>query len=200
VAVGLTIYNSFVVFEDLAIDRYGWWRYLPFYKFGRLCVWDLGAILAIIWFLAARLAQRLTSARTMVSEHSIVAKLAVALMWINAFALGVGILERYSLLSPALAPVLLLCSLGIVSSIIWWVLKRPAPGRHFLEQPPLVKVAAGLALWNFFFFLEYLVINPMGLWKYLPLYNLQGFSAWDFAVPLGIGLLIWSKGFRTALK
>jgi hypothetical protein len=30
IAVGLTIYNGFVFFEELAIDRYDLSRYLPF--------------------------------------------------------------------------------------------------------------------------------------------------------------------------
>jgi hypothetical protein len=53
IAVGLTVYNAFVFFEELIVDRYGIWQYLPFYKFGKLCVWDLAALVAIAWFTAS---------------------------------------------------------------------------------------------------------------------------------------------------
>jgi len=43
----VTFYNSFVLFEELVVDRQGLWRYLPFYKFGKFCIWDLAAIAAI---------------------------------------------------------------------------------------------------------------------------------------------------------
>jgi hypothetical protein len=48
IAVVLTFYNSFVLFEELVVDRRGLWRYLPLYKFGQFCIWDLGAIAGIL--------------------------------------------------------------------------------------------------------------------------------------------------------
>jgi len=32
-AVGLTLFNTWVLFEETIIDRHGLWKYLPFYKF-----------------------------------------------------------------------------------------------------------------------------------------------------------------------
>jgi hypothetical protein len=40
VAVILTFFNSWVMFEEFVIDRFGYWQYLPFYKFGIFCIWD----------------------------------------------------------------------------------------------------------------------------------------------------------------
>ncbi len=48
IAVALTFYNSFVLFEELVLDRHGLRRYLPLYRFGKFCIWDLGAIAVIL--------------------------------------------------------------------------------------------------------------------------------------------------------
>ncbi len=37
VAVALTFFNSWVLFEETIVDRHGLWRYLPFYKIGLFC-------------------------------------------------------------------------------------------------------------------------------------------------------------------
>jgi len=60
VILGLATFNLWWSFEEFVIDRFGVWRYLPDYKFGRLCVWDLTvalAIAAVIWRLSARRTQ-----------------------------------------------------------------------------------------------------------------------------------------------
>jgi hypothetical protein len=54
--LGLAAFNPWLSFEEFVIDRFGVWRYLPEYKFGRLCVWDLSVALgiaAVIWWLSA---------------------------------------------------------------------------------------------------------------------------------------------------
>ena len=47
VAVFVTFYNAWVLFEEFVIDRYGLWRYLPLYEKGCFCIWDVGAMLII---------------------------------------------------------------------------------------------------------------------------------------------------------
>jgi hypothetical protein len=47
VVLGLATLNLGVSFEEFVIDRLGVWRYLPGYRFGRFCVWDLTVALAI---------------------------------------------------------------------------------------------------------------------------------------------------------
>ncbi len=42
-AVWLTFFNTWVLFEETIIDRHGLWEYLPYYRLGQLCAWDLGA-------------------------------------------------------------------------------------------------------------------------------------------------------------
>jgi hypothetical protein len=47
IAVFITFFNAWVLFEELVIDRQGLWSYLPFYKVGTFCVWD-GLALGVI--------------------------------------------------------------------------------------------------------------------------------------------------------
>ncbi len=48
IAVILTFFNSWVMFEEFVIDRHGLWRYLPFYEVGIFCAWDVLALLVIL--------------------------------------------------------------------------------------------------------------------------------------------------------
>ena len=57
VAVGVAFLNSWVLFEEIVVDRQGLWRYMPFYRVGDLCVWDLTVGLLIfigLWRLSSR--------------------------------------------------------------------------------------------------------------------------------------------------
>jgi hypothetical protein len=46
-AVFVSFLAAWILFEELVIDRYGLWRFLPFYKFGRFCAWDILALVVI---------------------------------------------------------------------------------------------------------------------------------------------------------
>ena len=48
VVLGLATFNLWWSFEEFVIDRFGVWRYLPDYKFGRACVWDLTVALELL--------------------------------------------------------------------------------------------------------------------------------------------------------
>lgn len=52
-AVVLTFFNTWVLFEETVVDRYGLWQYMPYYRVAKLCAWDIGALVLIAW-LAAR--------------------------------------------------------------------------------------------------------------------------------------------------
>ena len=56
-AVFITFFNAWVLFEELVIDRHGLWRYLPFYRVGLFCVWDVLALAVIGLGLFLRLAR-----------------------------------------------------------------------------------------------------------------------------------------------
>ena len=64
VAVALTFFNSWVLFEETVVDRQGLWKYMPFYKVGVFCTWDMAALLIIIpavWYAFRRRQRRSTS-------------------------------------------------------------------------------------------------------------------------------------------
>ncbi len=46
-AVWLTFFNTWVMIEEFIIDRNGWWEYLPYYRVGKFCAWDVGAMILI---------------------------------------------------------------------------------------------------------------------------------------------------------
>jgi len=56
-AVWLTFFNTWVLFEETVVDRYGLWEYMPYYRVGRLCSWDIGAM-ALLGFIVWRAVRR----------------------------------------------------------------------------------------------------------------------------------------------
>lgn len=53
VAIGLSFFNIWWSFEEFIVDRFGLWKYMPDYKVGMLCIWDLSVatliIVGLIW-------------------------------------------------------------------------------------------------------------------------------------------------------
>ena len=43
-SVWLTFFNTWVLIEETIVDRYGLWQYMPYYRVGKLCSWDIGAM------------------------------------------------------------------------------------------------------------------------------------------------------------
>ena len=56
-AVWLTFFNTWVLFEETVVDRYGLWEYMPYYRVGMLCSWDIGAM-ALLGFAVWRFFRR----------------------------------------------------------------------------------------------------------------------------------------------
>jgi hypothetical protein len=52
-AVLVTFFNTWVLFEETVVDRYGLWQFMPYYRVARLCAWDFGAI-GVISFIVWR--------------------------------------------------------------------------------------------------------------------------------------------------
>lgn len=48
VAAALALFNTWVLIAEFVIDRYGLDKYLPLYRYGDICIWDIVIILAIV--------------------------------------------------------------------------------------------------------------------------------------------------------
>ena len=55
-AVWLTFFNTWVLFEETVVDRTGLWEYMPYYRVGKFCSWDVGAM-ALLGFVVLRVAR-----------------------------------------------------------------------------------------------------------------------------------------------
>lgn len=48
-AAALTLFNTWVLIAEFVIDRYGLDEYLPFYRYGDICLWDIAVIIGIVY-------------------------------------------------------------------------------------------------------------------------------------------------------
>lgn len=46
--IGISLFNMWWSFEEFVIDRSDFWKYMPDYKVGHLCVWDLTVATLIV--------------------------------------------------------------------------------------------------------------------------------------------------------
>ena len=46
-ASALAVLNTWVLIAEFVIDRYGFDRYLPFYRYGDVCIWDVIILAAV---------------------------------------------------------------------------------------------------------------------------------------------------------
>jgi hypothetical protein len=52
IAIATTFINSWIIFEEIVVDRTRLWHYMPFYRVGLFCTWDvlaLAVILAVVF-------------------------------------------------------------------------------------------------------------------------------------------------------
>jgi hypothetical protein len=47
IAIWLTLLNSWILFEEIVVDRTSLWQYMPLYRVARFCSWDVAAIVSI---------------------------------------------------------------------------------------------------------------------------------------------------------
>lgn len=43
----MAVLNTWVLIAEFVIDRYGFDRYLPFYRYGDVCIWDVVILAAV---------------------------------------------------------------------------------------------------------------------------------------------------------
>jgi hypothetical protein len=57
IAVGVGFFTTWMCLEEFVIDRKGLWKYMPYYRVGDACLWDLAVALTIVfglWRLSRR--------------------------------------------------------------------------------------------------------------------------------------------------
>jgi hypothetical protein len=47
-AAVLTLFNTWVLIAEFVIDRYGIDEYLPFYRYGDICIWEIVVIIGLV--------------------------------------------------------------------------------------------------------------------------------------------------------
>ena len=62
IAVALTFFNTWAIIAEWGIDRYGLDEYLPFYRYGDICIYEL-IVIAVITILFIR-ASRVPESRS----------------------------------------------------------------------------------------------------------------------------------------
>jgi hypothetical protein len=61
----------------------------------------------------------------------------------------------------------------------------------FRQLPTIAQMAVGIAFLEAWISLEQLVIEPTGLWHYMPFYRVGGFCVYDFTVMLLLVAGLW---------
>jgi hypothetical protein len=61
----------------------------------------------------------------------------------------------------------------------------------FRQLPMIAQMAVGIAFLEAWISLEQLVIEPTGLWHYMPFYRVGGFCVYDFTVMLLLVAGLW---------
>src|SRR5215467_6230010 len=92
IAIATTFINTWVLFEETVVDRYGLWRYMPFYRVGLFCVWDAAVIAVTLLLLGLSTVRRRNDqplpATTL--PLPLIAKIAVALTFLNSLVILFG--------------------------------------------------------------------------------------------------------------
>ena len=85
IAIALTAINTWILFEEIVVDRHGLWRYMPFYRVGLFCAWD-AAVLAVTLLLllvsVARSRRGNGPAQSTPPPLSLIGKIAIAMTFL----------------------------------------------------------------------------------------------------------------------
>jgi len=99
IAIAMTFLNTWVIFEETIVDRYGLWRYMPFYRVGLFCVWDAAVFAVTLVLLLANIlaSRRGDSTQSTTSSLPLIAKIAIAMTFLSTLVIlfgWPGVLQR----------------------------------------------------------------------------------------------------------
>jgi hypothetical protein len=93
IAIAMTSINTWILFEEVVVDRHGLWRYMPFYRVGLFCVWDAAVLAVTLLLLFVSVSPfRRHSGPTLSTTPPlpIIAKIAIAMTFLNTLVILFG--------------------------------------------------------------------------------------------------------------
>src|SRR5262252_2555530 len=94
IAIAMTFINTWVLFEETVVDRYGLWRYMPFYRVGLFCAWDavVFAVTLLILLLNVSRSRRGKDPAlpTTALPLPLIARIAIAMTFLNTLVILFG--------------------------------------------------------------------------------------------------------------
>ena len=84
IAIAMTFINAWVIFEETIVDRYGLWRYMPYYRVGLFCVWDAAvfAITLLLLLVSVAPLRHRSGATLSTTPLPLIAKIAIAMTFL----------------------------------------------------------------------------------------------------------------------
>jgi hypothetical protein len=90
IAIAMTFINTWVLFEEIVVDRHGLWRYMPYYRVGLFCVWDAAVLAVTLLLLVVSVRPFRHRDGTTLSTTpplSIIGKIAIAMTFLNTLVI-----------------------------------------------------------------------------------------------------------------
>jgi len=84
IAIAMTFINTWILFEETVVDRYGLWRYMPFYRVGLFCAWDAAVFAIALLLLGVSMVRRRNDPMlpTTTPPLPLIAKIAIAMTFL----------------------------------------------------------------------------------------------------------------------
>jgi len=92
IAIATTFINTWILFEETVVDRYGLWRYMPFYRVGLFCAWDAAVFAITLLLLGVSTVRRRNNPTlsTTTLPVPLIAKIAIAMTFLNTLVILFG--------------------------------------------------------------------------------------------------------------
>ena len=93
IAIAVTVINTWVLFEEIVVDRHGLWRYMPFYRVGLFCVWDAAVFAVTLLLLLLSVARSRRPSDPTLSTTlrlPLIVKIAIAIPFLNTLVILFG--------------------------------------------------------------------------------------------------------------
>jgi hypothetical protein len=92
IAIATTFINTWILFEETVVDRYGLWRYMPFYRVGLFCAWDAAVVAITLLLLGVSTIRRRNDPMlsTTTLPVPLIAKIAIAMTFLNTLVILFG--------------------------------------------------------------------------------------------------------------